>query len=86
MATQIRAKTELRNISGGPRGGIAARETRPSAEQHRKGGNTVYHKKLTPLCKPRLILLQNYHIIVTKLIERSQIMQYELDRWIPALL
>ena len=38
---QIRAKTELRNISGGPRGGIAARETR----QHRKGGNTVYHKK-----------------------------------------
>ena len=36
-------QTKLRNIwdGEGPRGGITAWETQPSAEQHRKGGNIV---------------------------------------------
>lgn len=44
---QIRAKTELRNISGGPRGGIAARETQPSADQLTKRREHSSSEKMT---------------------------------------
>ena len=75
MATDPGQDRELRNISDGPRGGITPRETQPSAQHHRKGGNSFIMKKNSTChsISSELILLENYHIIVPRLLEkRSQ--------------